>query len=121
MVARGRNDAMLWRMAAALPRSLPKQGVELRLRFRRIPERSCIVKLFASGSELGALPVYGRGRGSSAREGLTLHLPLDAAAIARHGLRGGEPLELCVEDLRGTPLAEHDLELLDVSAAPLGE
>ncbi len=110
---------MLWTMAFALPRSLPKSGVELRLRFRRIPERSCIVKIVANGHELGALPVYGRGRGSSAREGLTLHLPLDAAALARHGLVGGEAIELRIEDLRGAPLAQHDLELLDVATVAL--
>jgi hypothetical protein len=96
--------------------------VQVDLRFRRVPPRSCVVRALLDGEPpipLNVSYLYGRGEGSTAKEQAWVHVRIDAAAIAA---RGGQPkgLTLLVEDLDGNPIEEPGfLELVDHELRPM--
>lgn len=105
-----------------LPQPLPPQGVQVKLRFRRVPERSCTVQPILDGDppiSLDVSYVYGRGEGSPAREQAWINVRIPPAAVAAHGARPAT-LKLVIEALDGKPIDDPGfLELLDRELRPM--
>ncbi|MGE3673275.1 MAG: hypothetical protein AB7K71_26615 [Polyangiaceae bacterium] len=102
-----------------MPSHVPAAGADLRLGFRRIPPRSCLLQarlLSADGVRLGELrelTLYGRGEGSQAQERAYVSVPLDAATLA-HLTPKPAWIEICVLELDGSAVNEAGfLELVE--------
>lgn len=83
---------------------------ELRLRFRRIPVQSCVVKVYRGHTLLASGHIYGRGEGSNAQEQIVLPLRFAPGSVAAN-----ETLSLEASTLPGTPLGDDGLELLEAT------
>lgn len=98
----------------------------MRLTFRRIPARSCLLQpklVDASGaalSKLRELALFGRGEGSTAQEQAQVSVPLDAATLARLTPKPAG-IELEVFELDGSAVDDAGfLELIDSELVPRG-
>jgi len=94
------------------------------VRFRRVPARSCRVRVALTDLSGGARTplrdayIYGRGAGSEAREQVNVIAPLDPAVIANRKAEQ-DTLSLEILELDGKPVTEPAfLELLDHEARP---
>src|ERR1043166_6500468 len=105
-----------------LPQPLPAGGVQVRLRFRRVPPESCVVRPSVDSDPPIPLEIaylYGRGQGSSAQEQASVNVRIDARVVAALGGRPGT-LQLQIEALDGTPINQPGfLELIDHELRPL--
>ena len=91
----------------------------VKLRFRRVPPRSCVVRPSLDGAPLDVAYLYGRGEGSAAKEQAFVNVRIDARAVAAHGARPGT-LTLAIEALDGRPIDEPGfLELVDHQLQPM--
>lgn len=109
-----------------MPSPVPDGGADLRLTFRRIPARSCLLQpklVDASGaalSKLRELALFGRGEGSTAQEQAQVSVPLDAATLARLTPKPAG-IELEVFELDGSAVDDAGfLELIDSELVPRG-
>jgi len=105
-----------------LPQPLPPAGVQVKLRFRRVPPLSCVVRPILDGDSPIPLDVsylYGRGEGSPAKEQAWINVRISPAVVAAHGARPAT-LKLVIESLDGKPIDDPDfLELIDRELHPL--
>ena len=105
-----------------LPQALPPAGVQVKLRFRRVPPLSCVVRPILDGDSPIPLDVsylYGRGEGSPAKEQAWINVRISPAVVAAHGARPAT-LKLVIESLDGKPIDDPDfLELIDRELHPL--
>ena len=104
-----------------LPHPLPASGVQVKLRFQRVPVQSYVVRPILDAAPQVALDpayLYGRGEGSPAREQAYVNVRLAPAALAA---LGGRPstLSLAVESLDGKTADAGDLQLVDHELVPL--
>jgi len=106
-------------LTVTLPEKLPPRGVDVRLQFRRVPERSCVVRSSITGPAneapvpVGTAFVYGRGPGSEAQARAFVTVHLDAATLAKC-TAGQRILRLRVEEVDGVPIDDPlFLELVD--------
>ena len=104
-----------------LSQPLPPGGVQVKLRFRRVPERSCTVQPILDGDppiRLDVSYLYGRGEASPAKEQAWINVRIPPAVVAAHGARPAT-LKLVIEPLDGKPIQESELELVDRELHPL--
>jgi hypothetical protein len=99
-------DPVSWRVALdalmtmhlKLPSPLPPGGLQLELRFARIPADSCVLRVMSPAArQIAQFDIYGRGPGSEAKGAMALNVRIDSAAIAQHHLQAGDTLEVVVD------------------------